>query len=168
MRKITNKRLTGHWLSANRKRGDFLKLVQPNSMITWLHEDKRALLRAMSMTVCDLSAITKPWVIEKRVADLVTSEFFEQGDMERQELNITPIVSSDRRILVKPFWQGIQVFLTLLSIFQDIMNREKESQLPMMQVNFIDSICLPIYEVSSDKFCHKLVVASKTWWTECE
>lgn len=27
------------------------------------------------------------------------------------------------------------------------MNREKESQLPMMQVNFIDSICLPIYEV---------------------
>lgn len=28
------------------------------------------------------------------------------------------------------------------------MNREKESQLPMMQVNFIDTICLPIYEVS--------------------
>lgn len=45
------------------------------------------------MTVCDLSAITKPWDIEKRVADLVSSEFFEQGDMEKQELNITPIVS---------------------------------------------------------------------------
>lgn len=27
------------------------------------------------------------------------------------------------------------------------MNREKEDQLPMMQVNFIDSICLPVYEV---------------------
>lgn len=74
----------------------------------------------MTMTVCDLSAITKPWEIEKRVADLVSSEFFEQGDMERQELNITPI---------------------------DIMNREKEDQLPIMQVGFIDSICLPIYEV---------------------
>lgn len=73
------------------------------------------------MTVCDLSAITKPWEIEKRVADLVSSEFFEQGDMERQELNITPI---------------------------DIMNREKEDQIPMMQVGFIDSICLPIYEVN--------------------
>lgn len=72
------------------------------------------------MTVCDLSAITKPWEIEKRVADLVSSEFFEQGDMERQELNITPI---------------------------DIMNRDKEDQLPAMQVGFIDSICLPIYEV---------------------
>lgn len=27
------------------------------------------------------------------------------------------------------------------------MNREKESQLPLMQVNFIDTICLPVYEV---------------------
>jgi hypothetical protein len=27
------------------------------------------------------------------------------------------------------------------------MNREKEDQLPVMQVGFIDSICLPIYEV---------------------
>jgi dual 3',5'-cyclic-AMP and -GMP phosphodiesterase 11 len=40
--------------------------------------------------------------------------------MERHELKITPI---------------------------DIMNREKEDQLPIMQVGFIDSICLPIYEV---------------------
>lgn len=29
------------------------------------------------------------------------------------------------------------------------MNREKEDELPMMQVGFIDSICMPIYEVSS-------------------
>lgn len=30
---------------------------------------------------------------------------------------------------------------------QDIMNREKEDELPEMQVNFIDNICLPIYQV---------------------
>lgn len=97
-------------------------MAKPTTTIEqWKNEDNRSLLRAMSMTVCDLSAITKPWEIEKRVADLVSSEFFEQGDMERQELNITPI---------------------------DIMNREKEDQLPQMQVGFIDSICLPIYEVS--------------------
>lgn len=30
------------------------------------------------------------------------------------------------------------------------MNREKEDQLPTMQVGFIDSICLPIYEVFFD------------------
>lgn len=76
-----------------RKRPDFLTLCKANDMGTWLDEKNRILLRAMSMTVCDLSAITKPWPIEKRVADLVSSEFFEQGDMERQELNITPIVS---------------------------------------------------------------------------
>ncbi|XP_058124704.1 dual 3',5'-cyclic-AMP and -GMP phosphodiesterase 11-like [Anopheles coustani] len=104
-----------------RKRGAFLSLIEPNrgEMNAWQAEEPRSLLRAMSMTVCDLAAITKPWEIEKRVADLVSSEFFEQGDMERQELNITPI---------------------------DIMNREKEDQLPMMQVGFIDSICIPIYE----------------------
>ncbi|XP_068140375.1 dual 3',5'-cyclic-AMP and -GMP phosphodiesterase 11 isoform X2 [Drosophila tropicalis] len=101
-----------------KKRGPFLDSVR-EPVSYWVDEEPRALLRAMSMTVCDLSAITKPWEIEKRVADLVSSEFFEQGDMEKQELNITPI---------------------------DIMNREKEDELPMMQVNFIDSICLPIYE----------------------
>ncbi|KAJ6649109.1 Dual 3',5'-cyclic-AMP and -GMP phosphodiesterase 11 [Pseudolycoriella hygida] len=102
-----------------RKRGPFLAAIQAGSVNSWLDDESRSLLRAMSMTVCDLSAITKPWEIEKRVAELVSSEFFEQGDMERQELKITPI---------------------------DLMNREKEDQLPMMQVGFIDSICLPIYE----------------------
>ncbi|KAK6628218.1 Dual 3',5'-cyclic-AMP and -GMP phosphodiesterase 11 [Polyplax serrata] len=101
-----------------RKRGAFLSLVKSSSY-NWTRDDHRELLRAMIMTVCDLAAITKPWEIEKRVAELVTCEFFEQGDIERQELNITPI---------------------------DIMNREKEDQLPLMQVGFIDSICLPIYE----------------------
>ncbi|XP_063703128.1 dual 3',5'-cyclic-AMP and -GMP phosphodiesterase 11 isoform X2 [Culicoides brevitarsis] len=106
-----------------RKRGPFLDSIKNRDTLDWSNEEPRSLLRAMSMTVCDLSAISKPWEIEKRVADLVSSEFFEQGDMERQELKITPI---------------------------DIMNREKEDQLPMMQVNFIDSICLPVYEAFAD------------------
>ncbi|XP_049803168.1 dual 3',5'-cyclic-AMP and -GMP phosphodiesterase 11-like isoform X2 [Schistocerca nitens] len=101
-----------------RKRGTFFSLVQSGTY-NWMRDDHRELLRGMTMTVCDLAAITKPWDVEKRVAELVSSEFFEQGDMERQELNITPI---------------------------DLMNREKEDQLPLMQVGFIDSICLPIYE----------------------
>ncbi|KAK1131990.1 Dual 3',5'-cyclic-AMP and -GMP phosphodiesterase 11 [Melipona bicolor] len=101
-----------------RRRGAFLSLAQ-NGGYNWAYSDHRELLRGMLMTVCDLAAITKPWEVEKRVAELVSSEFFEQGDIERRTLNITPI---------------------------DIMNREKEDQLPMMQVGFIDSICLPIYE----------------------
>ncbi|XP_050086967.1 dual 3',5'-cyclic-AMP and -GMP phosphodiesterase 11-like isoform X3 [Anopheles aquasalis] len=129
----------------SRKRGAFLELVKPTTeMSVWQSEEPRSLLRAMSMTVCDLSAITKPWEIEKRVADLVTSEFFEQGDMERQELKITPI---------------------------DIMNREKEDQLPMMQVGFIDSICIPIYEAFaslSDKLTPLIdgVLENKEHWLE--
>ncbi|XP_017783345.1 PREDICTED: dual 3',5'-cyclic-AMP and -GMP phosphodiesterase 11 isoform X3 [Nicrophorus vespilloides] len=100
-----------------RKRGAFFNIVREGPRFNT--EEHRELLRAMLMTVCDLAAITKPWDVEKRVAELVSSEFFEQGDIEREELNITPI---------------------------DIMNREKEDQLPLMQVGFIDSICLPIYE----------------------
>lgn len=100
-----------------RKRGTFFSRV--NNGNTFTSDDDRELMRAMLMTVCDLAAITKPWEVEKRVAELVSSEFFEQGDMEKEELNITPI---------------------------DLMNRDKEDQLPLMQVGFIDSICLPIYE----------------------
>lgn len=74
------------------------------------------------MTASDLSAITKPWPEQKRVgltkctsyfisqsfrahhnlnltlpskqiANLVAMEFFAQGDKEKEELNIKPIVS---------------------------------------------------------------------------
>lgn len=40
------------------------------------------------------------------------------------------------------------------------MNREKEDQLPLMQVGFIDSICMPIYEVNC--FCC-LISVSQTF-----
>ncbi|XP_060848793.1 dual 3',5'-cyclic-AMP and -GMP phosphodiesterase 11-like isoform X1 [Rhopalosiphum padi] len=126
-----------------RKRGKFLELVR-TGMYDWTREEDRELFRAMLMTVCDLAAITKPWEIEKRVAELVTNEFFEQGDIERRKFNITPI---------------------------DIMNREKEDQLPMMQVGFIDSICLPIYQAIAD-LSEKLepliegVRQNKTHWLE--
>lgn len=124
----------------------------------------------MSMTACDLSAITKPWKIEKRVADLVTSEFFEQGDMEREALKIEPIVSIRQHQFGYENWYRhnsklysntgaghwrtqytyiLFVHYIICRFFlQDLMNREKQSELPMMQVNFINSICLPIYEVS--------------------
>ena len=45
------------------------------------------------MTACDVAAITKPWEIQKRVAVMVASEFFEQGDKEREILNEDPMVS---------------------------------------------------------------------------
>lgn len=71
------------------------------------------------MTLCDLAAITKPWPIQKKVARLVSAEFLYQGDLEKKQLNLEPI---------------------------DMMNREKMDRLPAMQVDFIDSICLPVYK----------------------
>ena len=46
------------------------------------------------MTACDVAAITKPWEIQREVAQLVANEFFEQGDIEKTQLGEKPIVSA--------------------------------------------------------------------------
>ncbi|KAJ8970487.1 hypothetical protein NQ314_001204 [Rhamnusium bicolor] len=74
----------------------------------WALEEHRDLLRAMSMTVCDLAAITKPWEVEKRVAELVSSEFFEQGDIEREKLKITPISFAMLSDKLEPLVEGVR------------------------------------------------------------
>ncbi|XP_039546807.1 cGMP-specific 3',5'-cyclic phosphodiesterase isoform X2 [Pimephales promelas] len=101
-----------------KKRTEFFELAK-NSQFVWEDESHRDLLRSMLMTACDISAITKPWPVQKKIAELVATEFFEQGDKERRELNIEPI---------------------------DLMNREKQDQIPSMQVSFIDAICTQLYE----------------------
>ncbi|ELK07618.1 cGMP-specific 3',5'-cyclic phosphodiesterase [Pteropus alecto] len=111
-----------------KRRGEFFELIRKNQFRL---EDphQKELFLAMLMTACDLSAITKPWPIQQRIAELVASEFFDQGDKERKELNIEPT---------------------------DLMNREKKNKIPSMQVGFIDAICLQLYEaltrVSEDCF----------------
>ncbi|XP_019850838.1 PREDICTED: cGMP-specific 3',5'-cyclic phosphodiesterase-like isoform X2 [Amphimedon queenslandica] len=80
----------------------------------------RDLMRGMLMTACDVAAVSKPWRIQRRVADLVMKEFFQQGDMERENLNMTPVA---------------------------IMDRRKIDELPQMQAGFIKGVCLPLYKV---------------------
>ena len=48
------------------------------------------------MTACDVSAICKPWKIQKKIAELVALEFFQQGDREKKELKEKPIAMMDR------------------------------------------------------------------------
>ena len=43
--------------------------------------EQRELLRSILMTSCDIASITKPWDIQIRVAEMVVTEFFDQGDM---------------------------------------------------------------------------------------
>ena len=69
------------------------------------------------MTACDLAAITKPWEIQKKVARLVSAEFFYQGDLERNKLHIEPI---------------------------DMMNRDKMDALPAMQVRESEEVQLEL------------------------
>uniref|UniRef100_A0A1A7XMP4 Phosphodiesterase n=1 Tax=Iconisemion striatum TaxID=60296 RepID=A0A1A7XMP4_9TELE len=86
---------------------------------SWTVEEHREVLRSMLMTACDLGAVTRPWKISKQVAELVTSEFFEQGDRERSELKLTPAA---------------------------IFDRNRKDELPALQLEWIDGICKPLYQ----------------------
>ncbi|XP_060569725.1 dual 3',5'-cyclic-AMP and -GMP phosphodiesterase 11A-like isoform X2 [Ruditapes philippinarum] len=87
--------------------------------IDWDDKDLREIFRSILMTTCDIGAITKPWDVSRKVADLVMTEFFDQGDKEKSELKIQP---------------------------QAHMDREKQDQLPALQLGWIDGICRPLYE----------------------
>ncbi|ELW63769.1 Dual 3',5'-cyclic-AMP and -GMP phosphodiesterase 11A [Tupaia chinensis] len=58
-------------------------------------------------------------ILQSEVAELVTSEFFEQGDRERSELKLTPSA---------------------------IFDRNRKDELPRLQLEWIDSICMPLYQ----------------------
>ncbi|GAA6073152.1 cone cGMP-specific 3',5'-cyclic phosphodiesterase subunit alpha' [Tachysurus ichikawai] len=80
---------------------------------------RKEIIMAMMMTGCDLSAITKPWEVQSKVALMVAAEFWEQGDLERNVLEQEPIPMMDRR---------------------------KADELPKMQCGFIDFVCSFVYK----------------------
>uniref|UniRef100_A0A8C4HRV0 Phosphodiesterase n=1 Tax=Dicentrarchus labrax TaxID=13489 RepID=A0A8C4HRV0_DICLA len=90
-----------------KRRGEFFELTK-NSQFVWEDEHHRDLLRSMLMTACDISAITKPWPVQKRIAELVATEFFEQGDKERRELNIEPSTLAGMSEYCSPLLEGCQ------------------------------------------------------------
>uniref|UniRef100_A0AAR2JZM1 Phosphodiesterase n=1 Tax=Pygocentrus nattereri TaxID=42514 RepID=A0AAR2JZM1_PYGNA len=100
------------------KRTQFFEYVL-SGKFSWSNQEHRDVLRSMLMTACDLGAVTRPWRISKQVAELVTSEFFEQGDRERLELKLTPSA---------------------------IFDRNRKDELPALQLEWIDGICKPLYE----------------------
>ncbi|TDH01317.1 hypothetical protein EPR50_G00178850 [Perca flavescens] len=80
---------------------------------------RKEIIMAMMMTACDLSAITKPWEVQSKVALMVAAEFWEQGDLERTVLDQQPI---------------------------PMMDRNHAEQLPKMQCGFIDFVCSFVYK----------------------
>ncbi|XP_053211051.1 cGMP-specific 3',5'-cyclic phosphodiesterase-like isoform X2 [Panonychus citri] len=122
------------------KRDKFKDLVS-NKSTEWIGNNK-TILAGMLMTACDVSAICKPWSIQCRIAQLVADEFFQQGDLEKNQLNSQPIA---------------------------MMDRDRKHEFPVMQVTFIDTICLPIYSILSDCWpplnpLYKGCLANRTRW----
>ncbi|KAK1795247.1 hypothetical protein P4O66_010430 [Electrophorus voltai] len=105
------------------KRTKFFKWVLSGEF-SWSNQEHRDILRSMLMTACGLVAVTRPWDISKQVAELVTSEFFEQSDRERSELKLTPSA---------------------------ICDHNRKDELPSLQLEWIDGICKPLYEVHKNK-----------------
>ena len=74
-------------------------MVHPHLRIFWQSDDQPSffpVLCGMMMTACDVSAIAKPWEVQHKVAKLVADEFFDQGDLEKLQLNQQPIAMMDR------------------------------------------------------------------------
>ncbi|XP_042868518.1 dual 3',5'-cyclic-AMP and -GMP phosphodiesterase 11A-like isoform X2 [Penaeus japonicus] len=82
-------------------------------------KEHRDILRSLLMTACDIAASTKPWDTQLKVAKLVTSEFFDQGDLEKSKLKITPPA---------------------------LMDRDRKHELPLLQMRWIKDICLPLFD----------------------
>ncbi|KAM3862979.1 cone cGMP-specific 3',5'-cyclic phosphodiesterase subunit alpha'-like [Diretmus argenteus] len=83
------------------------------------NQTRKEVIMAMMMTGCDLSAITKPWEVQSKVALMVAAEFWEQGDLERTVLEQQPI---------------------------PMMDRNHAAELPKMQCGFIDFVCSFVYK----------------------
>jgi len=104
---------------------DKFKIAADEGEIDWQAEDRKKLLSSMLMTAADVAAIAKPWELQHETAKQVADEFFDQGDMERMQLGINPM------------W---------------MMDRERKDELPQMQVEFIDRVCVPLYTILSESF----------------
>ncbi|TWW79310.1 Dual 3',5'-cyclic-AMP and -GMP phosphodiesterase 11A [Takifugu flavidus] len=108
----------GHNIFANLCSKEYSNMMQLLKQAI-LSTDLTLHFESMLMTACDLGAVTRPWKISKQVAELVTSEFFEQGDRERAELKLTPA---------------------------PIFDRNRKDELPDLQLEWIDGICKPLYK----------------------
>ena len=69
-------------------------IVKENTF-DWDVTDHRMLAMSLCMTGSDLNSSSKPWVVQRRVSDIVYAEFHEQGDVEKS-LGWKPIPLFDR------------------------------------------------------------------------
>jgi dual 3',5'-cyclic-AMP and -GMP phosphodiesterase 11 len=119
-----------------------------NRDVYWTEEPYCSLLKKNLMTCCDLAAVTKPWTIHRDVVDLVTKEFFAQGDRERTELNKEPNVKNYLHKKRKYYIFKMNSFFK--QILKEMMDARRSHELPRLQIGWIDNICMPLYTVRYD------------------
>jgi cGMP-dependent 3',5'-cyclic phosphodiesterase len=88
--------------------------------------ENQRLLLSLLITCCDLNDQIKSWDTVYRVAELVYTEFFTQGDLERQ-MGISPNLMFDR----------------------------KKANVPALQIEFLDAVIRPTFEIFVDIFPEK-------------
>ncbi|XP_063702295.1 cGMP-dependent 3',5'-cyclic phosphodiesterase-like [Culicoides brevitarsis] len=86
-------------------------------------EENRALLMSLLITSCDLNDQVKTWETVHTVAELVYAEFFAQGDLEKQ-----------------------------MGLRPDIMNDRQKACIPRLQIEFLDSVIFPTFQILAQIF----------------
>ncbi len=103
----------------------FFQTLVKQKLFDWANHDHRDLLIAMLMTAADLSAIARPWDIQRRVAKVIASTHLYQC------LGLT---RAWQHVYAEFFEQGDKEVDILGKTTQDMFNRSLASRLPKMQV----------------------------------
>ncbi|CAJ0574655.1 unnamed protein product, partial [Mesorhabditis spiculigera] len=104
------------------------------------NEKHHRLLLSLLMSACDLSDQSKPFHSSKHMAESVFTEFFSQGDLEKQ-MGQPPI---------------------------EMMDRER-ALVPKLQLEFFDKVALPVYEmlakaVPEAASTHSGIIETRRYW----
>ncbi|XP_076440907.1 putative 3',5'-cyclic phosphodiesterase pde-5 isoform X2 [Babylonia areolata] len=99
-----------------------LKDTLATTGFSWDVLEHRHLVMGVMMTACDLCAMFKPWDTQLDLVYVIMEEFWQQGDEEKAK-GMTPM---------------------------PMMDRDKQNELPQLEVGFILGICLPCYELLTE------------------
>ena len=103
------------------KNKDRMRDIITEGSFEWSRKDHRSLAQALLMTSCDLVASAKPWSIQTDTVKVIFQEFYDQGDAEKKN-GASPM---------------------------PMMDRDKASEMPELQVGFLQGICITCFELIS-------------------
>lgn len=90
-----------------------------DNSLDWKNDGHRELITNILMTSADLSGQAKRFDVAQRLVNNVLSEFYQEGDLQKK-MGIIPMA---------------------------VMDREQTNNIPDYQVQFLNRICVPCYEL---------------------